>query len=418
MFVSFFPRPKVFFLSVLIWAAITVGFWYWNGENMGTLVGFPVTDPNAAPVIGLGYFITPQFLWFYIYSIACVGLFAAAWFIISPHRWQWWAITGSSLIIFSDYFSVQVSVALNNWRRPFFDAVQGALQTPGSVQASEFYRLIAIFASIAFVWMLVYVATKFFVSHYVFRWRTAMNDYYMSRWPQVRQIEGASQRIQEDTMRFAGIVEDLGVALIDSIMTLFAFLPILYVLSNSVAELPIIGPLAHALLWASIGWSVFGTLLLAVAGIKLPTLNFRNQRVEAAYRKELVFGEDDATRAQPATVAEMFAAVRKNYFRLYFHYAYFNIFRGMYIQADNVFAYFILIPTIAAGKITYGVLQQILTAFGQVSGSFQYLVSSWTTIVELQSIYKRLRAFERAFGGLAQNPIESTQFKGEEVPMK
>ncbi|MBI1417365.1 MAG: peptide antibiotic transporter SbmA [Limimaricola sp.] len=417
MFVSFFPRPKAFFLSVLVWAAITVGFWYWGGENMGTLVGFPVTDPNAAPVIGLGYFITPQFLWFYIYCILCVGIFATAWFILSPHRWQWWAIIGSSLIIFSDYYSVQVSVALNNWRRPFFDAVQGALQTPGSVQASEFYRLIAIFASIAFVWMLVYVATKFFVSHYVFRWRTAMNDYYMSRWPKVRQIEGASQRIQEDTMRFASIVEDLGVALIDSIMTLFAFLPILYVLSDSVAELPIIGPLAHALLWASIGWSVFGTLLLAVAGIKLPGLNFRNQRVEAAYRKELVFGEDDENRAQPATVAEMFAAVRKNYFRLYFHYAYFNIFRGMYIQADNVFAYFILIPTIAAGKITYGVLQQILTAFGQVSGSFQYLVSSWTTIVELQSIYKRLRAFERAFEGLPQNPIESTQFKGEEVPM-
>ena len=49
----------------------------------------------------------------------------------------------------------------------------------------------------------VYVITNFFVSHYVFRWRTAMNDYYTSRWDQVRKIEGASQRIQEDTMRFA-----------------------------------------------------------------------------------------------------------------------------------------------------------------------------------------------------------------------
>jgi peptide/bleomycin uptake transporter len=38
-----------------------------------------------------------------------------------------------------------------------------------------------------------------------------------------------------------------------------------------------------------------GTGLLAV-GIKLPGLEFKNQRVEAAYRKELVYGEDDEPR--------------------------------------------------------------------------------------------------------------------------
>jgi peptide/bleomycin uptake transporter len=31
-----------------------------------------------------------------------------------------------------------------------------------------------------------------------------------------------------------------------------------------------------------------------------------------------------------------------------------------------------------------------------VRGSFQYLVNSWTTIVDLLSIYKRLRSFEAA----------------------
>ena len=78
----------------------------------------------------------------------------------------------------------------------------------------------------------------------------------------------------------------------------------------------------------------------------------------------------------------------------------------MYIQADNIFAYLILIPTIAAGTITFGILQQILTAFGQVSSSFQYLVNSWTTIIELLSIHKRLAAFEAAFEGRALGGIE------------
>jgi peptide/bleomycin uptake transporter len=75
---------------------------------------------------------------------------------------------------------------------------------------------------------------------------------------------------------------------------------------------------------------------------------------------------------------------------------YFNVARSLYLQADNIFVYVILVPTIVAGTITFGILQQILTAFNQVSSSFQYLVNSWTTIVELLSVYKRLQSFEAA----------------------
>ena len=197
-------------------------------------------------------------------------------------------------------------------------------------------------------------------------------------------------------MRFAGIMESLGVSIVDAVMTLFAFLPVLWSLSQYVNELPIVGAIAHPLFVASLVWSIFGTGLLALVGIKLPGLEFKNQRVEAAFRKELVYGEDDEARAQPPTLKELFANVRKNYFRLYFNYMYFNVARMLYLQADNIFVYVLLIPTIAAGAITFGILQQILTAFNQVSNSFQYLVNSWTTIVELLSVYKRLTSFESA----------------------
>ena len=200
-------------------------------------------------------------------------------------------------------------------------------------------------------------------------------------------------------MRFASTTEVLGVNAVDAVMTLIAFLPILLVLSAQVTELPVVGAIPAPLVYAAIFWSLFGTALLAVVGVKLPGLEFRNQRVEAAYRKELVYGEDDAARAQPMSVRELFANVRKNYFRLYFHYAYFNVARSFYIQADNIFAYVILVPTIAAGTITFGILQQILTAFTQVSTSFQYLVNAWPTIVELMSVYKRLKSFESAIEG-------------------
>ena len=53
-----------------------------------------------------------------------------------------------------------------------------------------------------------------------------------------------------------------------------------------------------------------------------------------------------------------------------------------------------LIPTIVSGKITLGIMNQILRAFGQVASSFQFLGNSWTTIIDLISVYKRLQAFE------------------------
>ncbi|AMN52702.1 peptide transporter [Roseibium algicola] len=396
MFQSFFPKPKLFFLSAFLWSLAAILAWYGFAEGLTETLGFGTPPQGEQPPIGLPYFVTPDFLWFYIYYGICTLLFGGFWWMFSrDHRWQIWSIWGSSLIIFMTYYSVQVSVAINNWRRPFFDTLQNALNGEESgVTAADFYNLMLIFAQITSVWVILYIFTRFFVSHYVFRWRTAMNDYYVEKWSNVRHIEGASQRIQEDTMRFASIMEGLGVAFIDSIMTLIAFLPVLFALSSHVSSLPIVGEIPAPLFTAAIIWSLFGTVLLGLVGIKLPGLEFHNQRVEAAYRKELVYGEDHEDRANPATLRELFGFVRQNYFRLYFHYLYFNLARGIYLQSDNIFSYFILIPTIVVGKITFGIVQQILTAFSQVSSSFQFLVNSWTTIIELLSIYKRLKGFE------------------------
>jgi peptide/bleomycin uptake transporter len=406
VFESFFPKPKVFFPSVLIWAGLGILVWYGAGDTLGAAVGFALPEPEGEPIVGLSYFYTQSFLWFYVYYTVWSLAFAGFWFFYSPHKWQLWSILGSVFILFTTYFGVQVSVALNNWRRPFFDQFQQALTGDGSVSQADLYGLILIFVQIAFISTAVFVVTRFFVSHYVFRWRTAMNNFYMDRWPRVRNIEGASQRVQEDTMRFASIMEGLGVAFVDAVMTLVAFLPILWSLSQYVTELPVVGEIPHALFIALLFWAAFGTGLLALVGIKLPGLEFRNQRVEAAYRKELVYGEDDAARAQPPTTRELFDNVRKNYFRLYFHYMYFNIARGFYLQADNIYVHILLVPTIVTGRITLGIWQQILTAFGQVSNSFQFLINSWTTIVELISIYKRLHAFEAVFRGQELAEIE------------
>ncbi|KQQ36595.1 MULTISPECIES: peptide antibiotic transporter SbmA [unclassified Rhizobium] len=399
MFHSFFPRPKLFFLSAIAFAFVAVLAWYFVFAGIGDSLGFGAPEGAVEPY-DLTFFLMPSNVFFYAYFAICMLLFGAAWSFIDRYNpWIGWSVWGSLLIVAVTYFGVQVTVVINNWRRPFGDTLMNALQGKPGTTAWDFYSLMLIFAQVAFLSMAVSILTDFFTSHYIFRWRTAMNDFYMSKWEQLRHIEGASQRVQEDTMRFSATLEGLGITLINSVMTLIVFLPILFGLSSYVTELPIIGQIPHALFWLAIFWATFGTVLLATVGVKLPGLNFRNQRVEAAYRKELVYGEDHADRAQPATVRELYGNVRKNYFRMYWHYLYFNVARYFYIQADGLFLLFMLVPTIVAGKITYGIYQQIATAFGQVSNSFQYLVNSWTTIIELLSIHKRLKAFEAAIDG-------------------
>ncbi len=390
MFKSFFPTPKVFFLSVILWFIINLGLWYVGGNQSGAIFGLTAV---AELPIGVSRFWSPQFLWFYIWFWLSVSLFATFWRIMSNNPWQAWSVWGSAFILFNIWFGVQVSVAINAWYGPFWDMIQGMLSNGGG-DIKKLYMGTITFLLIALVAVTLAVTNSFFVSHYVFRWRTAMNEYYTEHWPLLRGIEGASQRVQEDTMRFARTMEDLGVNFVKAIMVLIAFLPILFQLSEKVPVLPLVGAVKHSLVYAAIIWAVFGTVLLMVVGIKLPGLEFNNQRVEAAYRKELVYGEDHPERAQPMTLKALFGNVRMNYFRLYFHYAYFNLVSTWYIQLDILYSLVVLFPSIAAGKMTLGLLNQIGNVFEKVRESFQYLISSWKTIIELISIYKRLKAFE------------------------
>jgi peptide/bleomycin uptake transporter len=381
--------------------------WYLVGDQLGAAIGLPPAAEGAPPIIGTSVFWSKPFLWFYLYYAAAVAIFAAFWMVFAPHPWARWSILGSALIVFATYYQVQVSVAINNWYGVFYDIIQAALSKSRPVAASEVYGGVADFASIACVSVVIYVLTRFFTSHYIFRWRTAMNDYYMANWNTIRPVEGASQRVQDDTMRFSTTMEDLGISFIDAVMTLIAFLPVLLHLSAAVTELPLIGPIPHSLVVVGILWSIFGTAFLAIVGIKLPGLQFRNQRVEAAYRKELVLGEDDARRAEPPTLSTLFRDVRTNYFRLYLNFLYFNIARYGYLQVSVLIPYIALAPTIVAGAVTLGVMNQTIRAFGRVENSFQYLAHSWSTIISLISIYKRLKAFESLMADKPLDVIES-----------
>ncbi len=250
---SFFPKPKLYFSSFAVYALACVLLWFFvfidlgPSLSLGNLVGFGFPDAlsgeadDAAKAAFAAAKSSADNFWFYQFFLIVIGAFVGFWMRFSPHPWQRWSVAGSALIFFVNWFLVQLDVMINKWFGTFYDMVQRALSAPNAVTLSEFYLGIAAFLQIALVYVFIASIFRFFVQHYVFRWRTAMNDYYMERWKQLRHIEGASQRVQEDTMRFAQITENLGVNFLDSIMTLIAFLPVLWGLSSHVKELPLVG---------------------------------------------------------------------------------------------------------------------------------------------------------------------------------
>jgi peptide/bleomycin uptake transporter len=150
----------------------------------------------------------------------------------------------------------------------------------------------------------------------------------------------------------------------------------------------------HALVYAAVAYALAGTVLLALVGFKLPGLEFDNQKAEAAYRKELVYAEDDTQRGSTPVVQQLFSMLKKSYHRLFFHYLYFDTAKLTYLQFGIVVPFLVLGPTVIAGTLTLGMFAQTIRSFERIQTSFQVLVRNWASMVELLSVFKRLRAFE------------------------
>ena len=309
-------------------------------------------------------------------------------------KWLLWAWLGSAIILASLWVQVEIDVKINEWFGVFYDMIQKALATPNAITIQEYFASLLSFITLAGMYVGLYVLISFFTAHFLFRWRTAMVEWYHSVYDKARKIEGAAQRVQEDTVKFSRIMESLGTSLIEAVMILIQFIPILFGLSLGI-PIFFFGDWQYGLITGALIWTLGGTIFLIGLGwiLRLVGVEYDLQKQEAAYRKILVIAEDDGN-VRPKRIDELFDDVRKIHFKSYIRYLYFNIGRMAYLQANVLSAYVFLAPAIVAGVVTLGVMQQIIRAFGRVEGSMQYLLKAWPTIIELASVYKRLREFE------------------------
>lgn len=272
---------------------------------------------------------------------------------------------------------------------------------------ATFYALIGVFLCIALPYVFIATINVYFASIYALKWREAMTFAYLEFWKNKDDnIEGSSQRLQEDTYKFSKIVEELGLAFIRALMILLAFIPILWGLSEPISKAlfanlteedfffflkNINGLLVYVAFFISVG----GLVISWFVGIKLPGLEYNNQKAEAAFRKELVYAEDNRKDyASKESMLELFTGLKFNYKRLFLHYGYFNIWLILFEQVIVIVPLLVVAPALFGGAITLGIVMQMNNAFDQVRSSFSVFITNWTKITELRSIYKRLSEFE------------------------
>lgn len=320
----------------------------------------------------------------------------------------WWAWGGAFVLLLSMYVQVQFSVYINDWYGSFYNM----LQNPTKYTIGDFWAGIRRFLVITVPWALLWAFTSYCTSRYALQWREMITRDYLPRCENVpTKIEGESQRIQEDAQKFARIIESLGLQVARALMTLIAFLPVLWMLSENI-DIPfisgeqvtrtiggkevVINYIPGVLVWFALLTSGGGTFIAWFVGCKLPGLEFNNQVAEAAFRKRLVHAEDDRSLYNDfPSLFELFVGVRTNYLQLYLHYGYFNVYVAFYDQLMSVAAYAIAGPGIFTGAILLGTLVQVSNAFTKVHGGFSLFLHNWTTITEVRSIWMRLSQFEK-----------------------
>lgn len=378
-------------------------------------------------------------------------------FCVKKHIW--WAWGGMALIVVHAVYKAWLAVRFTAWYRDFYDVMQAAAAAVheaasgdrmseldeigtkdelgsnriGATSLADVYAQLLTFCELAVPAAIVHPIAIWFQSQYALNWRLALVNSYLVRWEgSSSTIEGASQRVQEDTQRFAEGLELACVTILDTVFTLVIFTPRLVDIGEQLPPPDALRGFAAFfepwLVWLALALALCGTFIGLIIAHHLVELEVRNQLVEAALRKDLVIWETcvppvNPPAATPVTsatsamlhlnasaedgVEEVHASawhgarwlpdLKKNYSAIYKHFGYLNVWVGAFEQAVTVVPYLLAAPQLLAetNRTTLGTVVEFARVFDRVFEALTVPMHNWGRFNEFRSVVRRLSEFER-----------------------
>ena len=369
------------------------------------------------------------------------GFLRQAWDLAWPY-WKseekWSAIGLLVAVVVLNLITVGLNVRFNTWYNDFYNTLQ-------EYDWAQFWRQLAIFGVLAFLFIVVAVYSLYLRQILHIRWRRWLTDRFLRNWlgnqsyyrlqlNQVTTPDNPDQRISDDLDRFATITLALSLGLLSSFVTLVSFLSILWTLSGALT-IPLGGGAAiHIpgyMVFAALIYAVGGTLLTRWIGYPLIQLNFDQQRYEADFRFSMVRLRENAENVafyggearELDSFQARFARIIANWWGIIKRRKKLTWFTTGYTQLAIIFPLMVAAPRYFAKAIQLGGLMQIVSAFGQVQEALSFIISSYTEIAEYQSVVRRLSGFQERLNEIAADrevpqPIEIERHgPGVEVDM-
>ena len=357
-----------------------------------------------------------------------VGSFIGDWWrlVIPYFKSEEWPIAISLLVgaIALTFAGVGLEVLFNDWNRRFYDSIQNKNE-------AVFWKEIIFFSWLAALYIMVFVARAIVSPYLRLRWRRWLTRHYLAHWLDergyyrielMRSVDNVDQRISEDLNYLGQYTMTLLLGLLSAIATLISFLFILWELSGplSLAPIGIDVTIPGYMAWVCLIYAVVGSYLANLVGRRLIPLNFMRQRFEANFRFSLVRVRENAEgialyhgeQREDDSLNARCMDVFNNGFRVLMTQAQLAFYQSGYAQLAIVFPYVVTAPRFFAGAITFGVMTQTASAFGQVQSALSFFIDNYTSLAELRAVMDRLKGFQIATDDKPATAIDVTPQQG------
>ena len=281
---------------------------------------------------------------------------------------------------------------LNDFYGEFYDSLTEVSSGAEGEVATELRGLCTLILPV----VLLSSPLRFLRQVFVLQWRLDLCRSYTGTetWSSAKRIEGASQRVQEDTSRLAAGISGAVFLVVDTLLTIGFFSPLLLEIGQQIAPPPLLSALGAAwLMVVALTTAAVGLVGALLLGRPLVSLEVANQRVEGHFRSQLVLSEHDV--GNETSFLDTLRRVRANYMSLYRVTALLNLFLSVLEQAVLLLPLVLVSPRVVTGEVSLGLLIRASDAFSRVFSAFSVLADHVPAINDFVSVYVRIREFER-----------------------